>query len=158
MTDSSVIERLSRGSPHLTMVATWQFQQWRHLSPSTSFDAWRQELRGQCGPRGVPSVFVALTDGEPVGTASLVHEDMEVRRELSPWLASVFVAPEWRGQGIASRLVRRVEAEARQAGIERLYLFTPDQQALYRRLGWEDKEALVYRGEEVTIMRRCFVM
>ena len=107
----------------------------------------------------VAPVFVALVDDEmkgerPVGTASLVADDMSDRPELTPWLASVFVLPEWRGQGIASRLVQRVEAEACANGIGYFYLYTPDQQALYRRLGWRDRETRTYRGEAVTIMDR----
>ena len=148
------LQRLLPGSPHLSSVARWQHEQWGSLYPETSYSAWQKELRGLCGAQGVPSVFLALEEERPIGTASLVEDDMEVRRELTPWLASVFVLPEWRGKGIASQLVRCVEAEARQAGIERLYLFTPDRQALYRRLGWETHEALTYRGEEVTIMQR----
>ncbi|MHB0775941.1 GNAT family N-acetyltransferase [Halomonas sp. WWR20] len=62
--------------------------------------------------------------------------------------------PAWRGQGVASALVRRVEQQARAAGIGRLYLYTPDQRTLYRRLGWEDRESLGYRGEAVTVMCR----
>ncbi|SHF70722.1 Acetyltransferase (GNAT) family protein [Modicisalibacter ilicicola DSM 19980] len=157
MADLPELRRLLADSPHLSRVARWQHEQWGRLYPETSFRAWQEELRGICGTRGVPSVFLALEEGRPVGTASLVEDDMEVRRELTPWLASVFVLPEWRGKGVASHLVRRVEHEARQAGIERLYLFTPDRQALYRRLGWETHEALVYRGEEVTIMTRRLV-
>ena len=90
----------------------------------------------------------------PVGTASLIADDMSIRRELSPWLASVFVVPEYRGQGIASTLVRRVEAEATASGFERFYLYTPDQQALYRRLGWQNEENVEYRREHVTVMAR----
>lgn len=71
-----------------------------------------------------------------------------------PWLASVFVVPEWRGKGIASALVKRVEAEAAAHGFERIYLYTPDQQALYRRLGWQDREDVEYRKEHVTVMER----
>ncbi|MDI5935381.1 GNAT family N-acetyltransferase [Halomonas kalidii] len=153
------IERLSSRSPHVAIVAAWTHAEWGHLTPGETPASRRVGLRDECGPAGVPSVFVALVDDEtggetPVGTASLVSDDLRVRRELSPWLASVFVPPEWRGQGIASRLVRRVEAEAAASGLACCYLFTPDQQALYSRLGWQDHEALNYRGEDVTIMVR----
>lgn len=154
MTETLEIRRLLPGSPHLLMVGKWQYAQWGSLYPETSQEAWQEELHRECGARGVPAVFLALAEGRPVGTASLVKADMEVRRELTPWLASVFVLPEWRGQSIASRLVRKVEREAQEVGMTRLYLFTPGQQALYRRLGWEDKETLVYRGEDVTVMMR----
>nr|WP_298415964.1 GNAT family N-acetyltransferase [uncultured Halomonas sp.] len=154
MIETLEIRRLLPGSPHLLMVGKWQYEQWGDLYPETSQEAWQEELHRECGTRGVPAVFLALAEGRPVGTASLVKADMEVRRELGPWLASVYVLPEWRGQGIASRLVRCVEGEAQEVGMTRLYLFTPDQQALYRRLGWKDKETLDYRGMNVTIMMR----
>ncbi|PMR68401.1 GNAT family N-acetyltransferase [Halomonas heilongjiangensis] len=152
--DQLEIVRLTVDSPHLARVAAWQNAEWGHLTPGETPTSRLKALRGECGDAGVPSAFAALCDGQPVGTASLVADDMSVRRELSPWLASVFVPPEWRGRGIASRLVQRVEAEVAASGIARLYLFTPDQQALYRRLGWQDHEALNYRGEDVTIMVR----
>lgn len=159
MKDDLRIERLSADSPHVATLAGWIHAAWGHLEPGGTLERTRARFADDCGAGGVPSVFVALARDEsggemPVGTASLVVDDMSVRRELTPWLASVFVLPEWRGRGIASRLVQRVELEARDHGIERFYLFTPDQQPLYRRLGWRDRESLIYRGEEVTIMTR----
>lgn len=154
MTDIPTIVPLTPDSPHVETVAIWQHEAWGHFNPTLDFAGRCDVVRRDCGEGGVPRVFVAMAGERPVGTASLVVDDMEVRPDLMPWLASVFVLPEWRGQGIASRLVRRVEEEARAAGIETFYLYTPDQQALYRRLGWEDRETLHYRGEEVTVMRR----
>lgn len=156
MTEATKIERLSAGSPHVATLAGWTHAAWGHLNPGMTLDDAFERLRGECGAGGVPSVFVAMHDGVPVGTASLVADDMRDRPDLSPWLASVFVLPEWRGQGIASSLVRRVEAEARDSGIALFHLYTPDQQALYRRLGWQAVEERDYRGEAVTIMRRRF--
>ena len=59
-----------------------------------------------------------------------------------------------RAEGIAARLIRRVEEEAVDSGFSQFYLYTPDQQGLYRRLGWQELEELSYRGEAVTIMLR----
>ena len=91
-----------------------------------------------------------------MGTASLTESDLDSRPELTPWLASVFVLPAWRGRGIASALVERVAEEARMAGCPGCYLYTPDQQALYARLGWQMQEELDYRGERVTLMWRGY--
>ncbi|MDW5377651.1 GNAT family N-acetyltransferase [Halomonas sp. HP20-15] len=154
MTEHIAIIRLHADSPHAGTVAGWTHDTWGHLHPETSAEEYRREFYAQCGEGGVPSVFVAMHGALPVGTASLVADDMSARRELTPWLASVFVLPEWRGLSIASRLVRRVETEARAQGIRHFYLYTPDRQALYRRLGWREREALIYRGESVTVMSR----
>ncbi|MGM0983396.1 MAG: GNAT family N-acetyltransferase [Pseudomonadota bacterium] len=148
------IARIEGDSPHVVILAEWAHDTWGHLHPGRRLDTAIALMRDECGAGGVPSVFAALQGDAPVGMASLVADDMSDRRDLTPWLASVFVRPEWRGRGIASRLVQRVEEEARVHGHDRLYLYTPDQQALYRRLGWRDLEQRYYRGEAVTIMRR----
>ncbi|MFC3282877.1 GNAT family N-acetyltransferase [Litchfieldella rifensis] len=157
MNHSLEILRLTADSPYVATIAEWQYEQWGYLHPGETLAVWRGSLEAHCGSRGVPSVFVALCDTRPVGTASLVEDDMGERLQLTPWLASVFVVPEWRGQGIASRLVKRVEREARDVGFAHCHLFTPDQQGLYRRLGWQDHEVLTYRGEDVTIMTRLLI-
>ncbi|WP_104204528.1 GNAT family N-acetyltransferase [Billgrantia saliphila] len=148
------IVRLSPDSDHVPTVASWTYAEWGHLNPGYTAASWCEAFRRECGDGGVPSIFVAMEGDQPVGTAALMARDMDSRPELTPWLASVFVLPEWRGQGIASRLIRRVEAEAAGCGVDLFYLFTPDQQALYRRLGWQDHEDVDYRGEAVTIMTR----
>ncbi len=149
-----ILQRLRADDPNAEIVAGWTFESWGHLHPGLTLEEAIQRLKAECGQGGVPSIFVAIQGETPVGTASLIADDMSIRREFTPWLASVFVVPEWRGQGIASALVRRIEVEAAESGIERFYLYTPDQQALYRRLGWQDEESLEYRGENVTVMSR----
>jgi predicted N-acetyltransferase YhbS len=100
----------------------------------------------------VPVAFVALDDaGGIVGTASLIFDDLE-GDPRNPWLASVFVPPEQRGQGIASALVRTVEAAARRIGYSRLYLFTTSAARLYAGLGWRALERRDYRGEHIQVM------
>jgi N-acetylglutamate synthase-like GNAT family acetyltransferase len=79
---------------------------------------------------------------------------MPTRRELFPWLASVYVAPAHRRQGIGSLLVRRVEQEALALGFGTLYLFTPDRETYYAHLGWTVLEHTEYMGEKVVIMTR----
>ena len=48
--------------------------------------------------------LVLLDDNVPVGTASLVNNDLPSRPDLTPWLASVLVLPPFRGKGIVHRL------------------------------------------------------
>ncbi|MCE3026562.1 MULTISPECIES: GNAT family N-acetyltransferase [unclassified Salinicola] len=152
------LRRLRPDSPHLDTLARWTYAAWGALYPEESWPQWRDHLRRQCGEQGVPSVFVAIAEEAgreiPVGTASLTESDLDSRPELTPWLASVFVPPAWRGRGIASALVERVAEEARVGGCPGCYLYTPDQQALYARLGWQTQEELDYRGERVTLMWR----
>jgi N-acetylglutamate synthase-like GNAT family acetyltransferase len=64
----------------------------------------------------------------------------------------VFVRRSFRRRGIASALCEVVVDKARGLGFERLYLFTPDQQALYARLGWSTVERVEWRGLSCDLM------
>jgi GNAT superfamily N-acetyltransferase len=107
-------------------------------------------------PRGIPQCFVAVQDARPVGVASLVRHDLPERPDLTPWLANVFVPPEARGRGLASRLVRRVEQAAAEIGTRTLWLYTGTAEGLYTRLGWETVEIFQRYGEPHKLMRRHF--
>jgi predicted N-acetyltransferase YhbS len=97
--------------------------------------------------------MVALAGGVLVGSAALVCQDMkDARPELSPWLADVFVDPARRRRGVASALVVALVEKARALGVERLHLYTPDQEELYARFGFVVRERIEYRGERVALM------
>ncbi|NIR46808.1 MAG: hypothetical protein GWN99_20570 [Gemmatimonadetes bacterium] len=49
-------------------------------------------------------------------------------------------------------MANRAADEARQLAVEHLYLYTPDQQHLYARLGWSVVERCQYRAQDVVIM------
>lgn len=103
---------------------------------------------------GTPQSFVLLAGDLPCGTASFMSADLEIRNDIGPWLAGVYVVPEARGQGCAQRLVAAVVEAAQEAGHEALFLYTNDAQGLYERLGWYAVEETVDHGRPVTIMRR----
>jgi N-acetylglutamate synthase-like GNAT family acetyltransferase len=48
--------------------------------------------------------------------------------------------------------VRRVAEEASSLGVKTLYLFTPDQERFYARLGWSAIERCTYRGYAQVVM------
>ena len=86
-------------------------------------------------------------------SALLIEHDLKLRRNLTPWLAGVYVKAEERGRGIASQLVNRVVEEAAALGVPELYLYTDTSQSLYARLGWQVVEELVYEELPVVVMK-----
>lgn len=147
-------ERVLPDSAEVEVVARWQQSQWAHHAPGHDTEQWQASVRQDCGRQAVPSVWLARNTQTPVATASLVVQDGSIRPDLTPWLASVYVEPAWRGHGIASALAEHIAGLACGAGHRALYLFTPDQQALYARLGWQLIERRLYAGEWVDVMRR----
>lgn len=85
-------------------------------------------------PGRMPLCLVALMGGEPVGVVNLVDNDDDERTHWHPWLAGLVVVPDRRGQGVGTRLVRRLLDEAWQLGFERVH-FGTDGPGFYQRLG-----------------------
>ncbi len=95
-----------------------------------------------------------LARGEGVGLLDpeerLIATAMALPYGRFAWICLVLVAPDWRRQGIATRLmgevVRRQEAAGRVPGLDA----TPDGRAVYRRTGFRDVYSLGrYRAEAV---------
>jgi predicted N-acetyltransferase YhbS len=138
---------------HIPRLARWHLAEWGRYGSGRTQASTEERLHRHVASGGIPLTMVAVEDGEPVGSAALVWNDMKTRPEIRPWLADVVVAPAWRRRGIGSKLVRRLVERARELGVETLYLYTPDQDQLYERLGWETVERLDYRDEEVVLMK-----
>ena len=146
------IEHLGKHQPLIPVLATWTQREWGHLVPEITPEGFISAFENRTTVHTIPEAFVAVENTTPVGMASLIEHDMLTRMELSPWLAAVYVVPESRNSGVGSKLVQTAMQEARVLGLDRLYLFTPDQIHFYRRLGWQALERVSYRGERVTIM------
>lgn len=142
---------LKEAREHLEPLARWHQDEWSRYNPGETLKGRIERMHTYLAPAFIPSMYLAL-DGRLLGSAAVVARDMDIRPDLMPWLASVYVAPEFRGRGIGSRLVNHVVAQARASGVETLYLFTPDQRAFYERLGWALFEEGRYHGDAVSLM------
>ena len=100
----------------------------------------------------IPSTFIA-TDNQLLGSAAIVKNDMETKPQLSPWLASVYVAPQYRNKGIGAKLVQHSMTMAQSNNIDKLYLLTPGQKSFYEKLGWHIVSEEMYHGYRVTVMQ-----
>lgn len=112
------------------LAAYWAFIGER-FPPAANFALDVEGLRGPA-----VSFFIAERGGRSIGCAALK------RSEEVDWseVKSMYVAPEARGAGVADALYDAVEAAARAAGSERLYLETGDvlasAQRFYARRGF----------------------
>ena len=149
------IAALREQPEHIDQVIDWHFAEWGHHHPGqTREDRRRDILATELGePGDIPCMFLGTLDGVPVGTAALIECDLSHRRDLRPWLASVYVAVEHRGAGHGSALVRRVMDYAASLDESPVYLFTPDAVPFYERLGWIRQEPEDWNGTAVEVMR-----
>jgi N-acetylglutamate synthase-like GNAT family acetyltransferase len=148
------IFHLKHKGHHIPTIAGWLFDEWEHLRPGSNVADVIRRLANRCRAERLPSVHVAEINAMPVGTISLVDYEMDIRTDLNPWVAAVYVHPYYRNRGIGSALMRHIETVAVDLGIENLYLFTPNRQSLYAQLGWKVIENLSYRQMDVSLMAK----
>lgn len=127
-------------------------EHWKPWFPEDTWMARQRRLEQHLNRDALPIAWVAHIDDEPVGTAALRAADLPGHEHLTPWLGGVFVHRPFRRRGVGSALCGVVEDKARALGFERLYLFTPDQQALYARLGWGTVTRVEWRGRPCDLM------
>src|SRR5262245_48682121 len=78
--------------------------------------------------------LVAEADGKLVGLAHYLFHRSTTRIELTCYLQDLFTAPSERGHGIGRALIQGVYAQARAAGISRVYWQTHESNAAGRLL------------------------
>ena len=65
------------------------------------------------------------------------YENLEVRPDIYPWLANLYVDEEYRNKGVARILLERVNEIAKTSvNFDELYLFT-NHIGLYEKFGWK---------------------
>ncbi|MCQ8105284.1 GNAT family N-acetyltransferase [Methylomonas sp. SURF-2] len=147
------IINLAAEPEHIPTLAAWHHLEWAHLNPGGTLEKRMAQMQRYLADGLPPSTFVCKYGGQLAGSAALVECDMDTHPELTPWLASVFVAPAFRRRGLGGELVKHAMRQAELAGIRSLYLFTPDRAAFYRKLGWQTVSEEDYRACAVTVMR-----
>jgi len=91
--------------------------------------------------------LIAWEDGRPVGHAHIAWQRTHVG---TPEIQDVFVLPERRRRGVATRLTRAAEDEARRRGWDRISLSVSDRgnepaRSLYEGMGYADSGAAPVR-------------
>lgn len=91
------------------------------------------------------TMFVALKGGRIAGMASIMKEDYYPLPEICPWISSIFVAEEFRGQRLSGRLIAHANEYASGLGFTRSYIPT-GHVGLYERYGYHFLRDIVNYG------------
>jgi N-acetylglutamate synthase-like GNAT family acetyltransferase len=146
------IDYLTGHPEFIPAIAAWHHDEWAYLRPGDTIEARTKRLCAELGYRQIPTTVVAFCGQQVFGSAQLIKHDMDTHMELTPWLAGVYTAAEYRHQGIASALIGRIIEEARTLGVGKFYLYTPSAEAFYVKLGWKTIEKTRYKNTDVTVM------
>jgi N-acetylglutamate synthase-like GNAT family acetyltransferase len=136
----------------IPIIAKWIYEEWSYAFPLRTLQDIQKTLFGRMNENEMPITLIAHDERGVLGTASLKASDMEILPELTPWLSSVFIHPDHRGEGVATALVAEIEKIARQQGFARLYVFNPITQGVFEKLGWSVLQTVQYGGKELAIL------
>lgn len=80
--------------------------------------------------------YLCLNEDSIVGGLGVIENDFHDRKDLKPNVCAVWTDEEYRGRGIAGKLLDLVVEDMRSKGITPLYLVS-DHVGFYERYGWE---------------------
>ena len=85
------IELLADRLEFIPTLAEWHFREWAYLRPGDSVANRVRLLQERSGRTELPVTFVASSATELLGSAMLIHHEMDTHPQFTPWLAGVFV-------------------------------------------------------------------
>ena len=146
---------LLAGSDPLTgELAERHAAEWGHLYADWDSAKALSEFRSQKTDGSLPATLVLREDERVAGSVSLLYGDCEACADLDPWLARLYVLPEFRGRGHGSRLIDAAIHLAAAAGEKALHVFTESAASLFRRHGFAGAKHAILHGKPIEILRR----
>lgn len=137
----------------LPAISAWFHDEWSDLMGSETPADVERHISRWIARDTIPTALVAVVEDQVVGTVALKGKAFDHYGE-APWLAGLFVVPQYRKSGIGFQLLRAAEKKAAAMGIHKLYLYTPRAQRFYETLGWRRKEELAVASINVTVMEK----
>lgn len=122
---------------HTAHVADRIWQAWWRPAGAT-LEAVEAALAEVLAADGFPFTLVSVTDGVFSGTVTAIASDLAERPDLGPWIAALWVEPDYRGNGIAEALVATALERLAKLGHGTVYLCAkPRMREYYARRGWQ---------------------
>ena len=140
--------KLLRDCPqYAPILAYWSYRQW-YGKREIPFDMLIESYKKRANYDFLPITWTAIEDRIPVGMVTLKRDDLWSRKDINPWLASLYIEPEFRNRGTADMLIKAIIKRTGELGFERLYLFTGGQdqdmlERFYMKRGWKFFESAV---------------
>lgn len=127
------IELLADNTEILPTLVDWYEREW---SPYYGVDGpgnAQVDLASRCNRDAIPIGFVAKENNQLLGVAAL---DLDAATNLTPSVVGLLVADEFRGRGVASRLLRSATRLAKGLGYNHVYISTTTLGDHLLRNGW----------------------
>lgn len=145
------IENIVYYQEHVEKVAQWIYSEFGEEKGDISLEYILERFNNR-NLAEFPISFVAIVDGSCAGVASIVNNDLGTRKDLTPWLAGLYVEERFRGNGVAKELINTVINKCEEMNFDKVYLRTEHAAGYYKQRGWSFVESTVDEyGEETSI-------
>jgi len=91
--------------------------------------------------------YLCLDDDKIVAGLGVIKNDFHERKDLTPNICAVYTDKDYRGLGLAGKLLNTAVEDLRNHDISPVYLFT-DLVGFYERYGWRFFDMVKNEGEE----------
>lgn len=98
--------------------------------------------------------YLCVYKDKIIGGLGVIENDFHSRKNLTPNVCAVYTEKEYRGRGVAGRLLNMAAEDLKAKGIAPIYLIT-DHTGFYERYGWEFLCMVQADGE--TAMTRMYI-
>jgi ribosomal protein S18 acetylase RimI-like enzyme len=90
--------------------------------------------------------YMAEMNGEPVSISGMVlfkrPPYLENLQGIEAYILNMYTVPEYRGKGLAKRLLENCIEESKKSGVKRIWLHaSEDGEPLYRKMGFTNKDS-----------------
>ncbi|WP_397539535.1 GNAT family N-acetyltransferase [Rummeliibacillus pycnus] len=105
-----------------------------------------------------PITFIAILDNQCVGTVSVFENDYKKLPNYKPWLASLYVEPNYRDRKIGVQLIEALLKHLVVLGFKEVYLKTENASEYYKNRCWKLVESVLNdHNENIDIFKYSLV-
>ena len=147
------IENIKHHLDAIDTLSKAQFELWGPLTGRNTLKEYRELLHFAAESESLPTTLVAVENTTVLGSVNVLENDLPLRPDIAPWLAQLFVFPNFRRRGAGALLIEGAIAETRKLNRSILYLYTSGTlPSYYEKLGWSRIEEIAYLGKRRVIM------
>lgn len=124
---------LLRDEKDLTEIAAkWFYEKW-----NIPIEAYLESIQ-ECQEKQtkIPQWYLVLNENKIIGGLGVIENDFHKRKDLSPNICALYVEKNYRGKGIAKKMLDFVCKDLYTIGYQGVYLIT-EHTDFYEKCGWE---------------------
>lgn len=120
----------------LDIIIRWMFDWWEK-DEGYSYEKLRYFMKHTMQKDKLPQTYGLFLDNQIIGMYQFTFSDLDVRPDIYPWLANLYIDEKYRGKGYGRILIENATKKAQEIiKDDEIFLFT-EHVGLYEKFGWK---------------------